>query len=164
MEGVLKGLQGKTLTKKKLFDFLSELNINDLRGKKDSSDNEDYAKIRVKEVDDIVERKECPETFNCEACKKSFATKSSLKRHHSRYTVCNDWIQLPKKSDVELTTGLHLVIEDLLQKSIGEGNSLECKYCKSTFSNRGNHHKHYNTATICNKMAFDEFKRLINNY
>ena len=36
MEEILKVLQGKSLTKKKLFDFLADINIEDLDNKKDS--------------------------------------------------------------------------------------------------------------------------------
>ena len=36
MEEVLKGLQGKPLTKKKFFDFLADINIEDLYGKKNT--------------------------------------------------------------------------------------------------------------------------------
>jgi hypothetical protein len=36
LDGVLKGLQGKTLTKKKIFDFLADINLEDLYGKKEN--------------------------------------------------------------------------------------------------------------------------------
>ena len=36
MEEVLKGLQGKSLTKKKLFDFLADINLEELYGKKEN--------------------------------------------------------------------------------------------------------------------------------
>lgn len=160
MEEVLKGLKGKSLTKKKLLDFLLDIDLNDLyRDKKGINLNE----IKVNEVSEIVDRK-ITDQFDCDACKKSFTTKSSLKRHHDRFPVCKDWIELPQKSDIELTTGIHHIVDELLQKSISEDDSTTCKYCKTKFSNTGNHHKHYNTSTICNKMAFQEFKKLLNAY
>ena len=150
MEEVLKGLQGKKLTKKKLFDFLADINLEELLSKSQ------------KPIEPI--KKELPpEEHKCAACTKTFATKSSLKRHLERYTVCKNWIELPQKTETKLTTGLHHIIDDMLEKSIGENGEPECKFCKTKFITKGNHHKHFNTSTVCNRLAFLEFKQLINN-
>lgn len=150
MEEILKGLQGKSLTKKKLFDFLSDINLEDLCGE-------------TKPVETIT-KEEPPEEHKCGACMKSFATKASMLRHQARFTVCKEWIELPQKTDItKLTKGIHLIIDELLEKSIGDGG-LECKYCKAKFTTKGNHHKHFNSSTVCNRMAYQEFKRLFNNF
>jgi cytochrome c556 len=112
-----------------------------------------------KKIDDMKLNK-----FTCEACHKSFTVESSLNRHLERSTVCVNWINLPKKIDeTKLKKGIHLIIDELLEKSIGNDGELECKYCNMTFTNKGNHHKHFNTATVCNRLAFLEFNTLLND-
>ncbi len=175
MEEVLKGLQGKTLTKKSFFDFLTDINLEDLYGKKEQSikgevKGKEDKQIKVQEkveaqVKTKVEKKvEEKIHIKCTACMKTFATDGSLKRHHERSPVCVNWISLPeKKETVQLTRGLHLIVDDLLEKSMSLDGKLECKFCKSKFINTGNHHKHFNTATICNQLAYQEFKKLFNS-
>jgi hypothetical protein len=156
IEGVLKELQGKSLTKKKLFEFLADINIKDLYK---ASENAPC----VEEVTEISKGRRVEE-FKCGACMKTFATKASLQRHQDRFTVCKEWIELPQKTDpTKLTKGIHLIINELLERSIGDGE-LECKYCKTKFMNKGNHHKHFNTSTVCNRMAYQEFKRLFSEF
>jgi hypothetical protein len=158
MEEVLKGLQGKSLTKKKLFDFLADINLEEIYGKKE---NIIYGETKLIEKD-IPKKEEPIEDVKCGACMKSFSTKASLRRHQDRFTVCKDWIELPQKTDIaKLTRGIHLIIDELLDKSIGE-KELECKFCKARFTSKGNHHKHFNYSTVCNRMAYQEFKRLFN--
>jgi hypothetical protein len=160
MEEVLKGLQGKTLTKKKLFDFLADINLESFITKKET------AIIEQKPVEVPVVVKEEPKPkpeIKCDACAKMFATDSSLKRHHKRNPVCLKWMSQPQQIETtQLAKGLHLIIDDILEKSIS-ANELQCKFCKSTFTNTGNHHKHFNTATVCNRLAFQEFKKLFNS-
>jgi hypothetical protein len=158
MEEVLKGLQGKSLTKKKLFDFLADINLEDVFGKKELN-------TIVEQPVQVESKKEKPvEEFKCEACMKSFATKGSKRRHQERFTVCKEWIELPQKTDInKLTKGIHLIVDELLEKSIGDGG-LECKFCKAKFTTKGNHHKHFNSSTVCNRMAYQEFKQLFSNY
>jgi hypothetical protein len=96
---------------------------------------------------------------------KSFSNKSSLTRHFTRFKVCDDWCnnrnnttEIPDVS--KITKGIHLIVSELLEQAVGE---LECKFCKTKFITKGNQHKHFNTATVCNRLAFDEFKKIINN-
>ena len=157
MEEILKVLQGKSLTKKKLFDFLADINIEDLDNKKDSI---------INELNTIVEPaiKTPIEEIKCTACMKTFTVEASLKRHYEHSPVCVKWIELPGKTEIpQLERGLHLIIDDLLKKSIGVGEELECRFCKTKFINRGNQHKHFNAATVCNRLAYLEFKKLLNN-
>lgn len=157
MEEVLKGLQGKSLTRKKLFDFLYDINIEDLGEKKD---NANYTEAKSDKL--IIE--EPSDEHRCGACMKTFTTRSSMLRHQTRFTVCKEWIELPQKTDInKLTKGIHLIIDELLEKSIGNGE-LECKFCKAKFVTKGNHHKHFNSSTVCNRMAYQEFKKLVNSY
>jgi hypothetical protein len=109
------------------------------------------------------EEEESKEEIKCEACMKTFSTNGSLKRHQDRNKVCVDWINIYKNvHNVQLTKGIHIIIEELLDKSLGDNDELECKYCKTRFTTKGNHHKHFNTATVCNRLAYQEFKKLFN--
>ena len=139
MEELLKSLEGKTFTKKKLFDLLADINLDSIR-------------IPVEEKVDI----------KCQACMKTLASDASLKRHHERNPACLTWISHPHKTDIQLKKGLHLIIDELLKNSISHGK-LECKHCSSSFTNNGNLHKHLNTSTVCNRLAYQEFKDSFNN-
>ena len=191
MEEVLKGLEGKSLTKKKLFDFLADINLDSLKipvlHKVEKEKIEDKIeivrkiedKIDKNKVEKIEERKEKIEErkekieilgkiednieIKCEACTKTFMNNILLKKHHEKNQACVKWMSLPKKSDTHLKKGLHLIIDDLLKCSISIDGKLECKHCSSTFTNNGNLHKHFNTSTVCNRLAYQEFKSSFNS-
>lgn len=150
MEEVLKGLKGKSFNKKKLFDFLADIDLDLLSGKKTDVP-------LVNKTIESIEKKTDP--IKCEACSRTYTIKTSLTRHLKNSKMCVEWIS-NKAEPVKLERGLHLVIDDILDKSVSESSKLECRWCKSTFTNRGNHHKHYNTATICNQLAYQEFKKI----
>ena len=176
MEELLKSLQGKSMTKKSLFDFLSEINLEELSKEKPKNTivYDDIVIHPIKE--EIVEEKrkgrkpkdkQLKETtplpeFKCEECMKICSTQITLDNHYKNVSVCKKWIDLPKKPNmVKLTKGIHLIIDDLLEKAITDDNKLECKFCNYTFSTKGNLHKHFNTSTLCNIMACDEFKNIV---
>jgi hypothetical protein len=188
----LKGLQSSKMSRRNFFNFLAEINIDELYGKKENIiygetkpaeptitiiDNsskptqlEVETKLETESESDTISKDRTDEepskeaeVFKCGACMKMFSTKGSLKRHQDRFTVCKEWIDLPQKIEInKLTKGIHLIIDELLDKSISDGD-LECKFCKAKFTTKGNHHKHFNSATVCNRMAYQEFKKLFNN-
>ena len=174
MEELLKSLQGKSMTKKSLFDFLSEINLEELSKEKPKNTiiyddivihpiKEDLVKKQPQEKKQ-KEKKLAPE-LNCDACMKVFYTQISLDNHHKNVTVCKKWIELPKKPNmINLTKGIHLIIDDLLEKAITDDNKLQCKFCNYIFSTKGNLHKHFNTSVLCNIMACDEFKNIVHNF
>ena len=192
MEEVLKGLEGKSLTKKKLFDFLADINLDSLKipvlHKVEKIEKEkekieekivekekvkiEEKKIEIVEKEKIKIEKEKIEILGkiednveikCEACTKTFMNNILLKKHHEKNQACVKWMSLPKKSDTHLKKGLHLIIDDLLKCSISIDGKLECKHCSSTFTNNGNLHKHFNTSTVCNRLAYQEFKSSFNS-
>jgi DNA-directed RNA polymerase subunit RPC12/RpoP len=166
MEGVLKGLEGKTLTKKKLFDFLADIDIDILCGKKSLD-----TKLLNTTIESNPNKKKSE--IKCAACSREFTVENSRRRHYIRYPACVKWIEQNPQKIVEeekkvegetLKKGLHLLIVDFLEKSVSsEDTKLKCRWCETTFTNTGNINKHLNTAKMCNKMAFEEFKKHINS-
>jgi hypothetical protein len=157
MEEVLKGLQGKTLTKKKLFDFLADINLEDLlSGKVSNTTQLPEKKVEIKKTE-----------IKCGACSKTFTVENSLKRHYKRNPACVKWIETSDKSKeekpVELKKGLHRIVNELLEKAICGENNLKCMWCETEFVSTGNLNKHLSTSTVCNRMSYNEFKRLLEN-
>jgi hypothetical protein len=133
MEDIIKELQGKDMTKKMLFDFLANMS-----------------------------KKEC------EACMKKVSNIESLEKHYEKNPACAKWKSLTLLPNASLPNtsfkkGIHLIINELLDKSIHINGKLECKFCNKTFVNTGNLHKHFNNATVCNRLAYIEFKELFNS-
>lgn len=161
MEDILKKLQGKQLTKSSIFNFLSE-NISSI-----TIPNTSVNEIVIPALEEPTAIQQPiaihqPIDFKCDACMKTFVTDMSLKQHIDKSTACNSWLNHPQKDlIIKLSKGIHLVIDDLLNEAISDNGALECKFCKCKFSNKGNHHKHYNSSSVCNNMAYDEFKKLI---
>jgi hypothetical protein len=160
MDEALKELSGKNISKKGLFDFLSEINLDALSG---VTDKVSFKNIIVEpSVNGENENKD--ESIQCMACMKFFTSLFSLKRHQTKNPECVKLLSLPDRSIVDkynLSKGLHLIIHDVLEKAIST-DKLQCKFCNSRFTTTGNHHKHYNSSKICNMLAFLEFKTLIN--
>ena len=192
MEEVLKGLEGKSLTKKKLFDFLADINLDSLKipvlhkvEKIEKEKIDEKVKIvekidekveNIEKIEDKIDEKNVEKEkreivgkiegnveIKCEACTKTFINNILLKKHHEKNQACVKWISFPQKSDTHLKKGLHLIIDDLLKCSISIDGKLECKHCSSTFTNNGNLHKHFNTSTVCNRLAYQEFKSSFNS-
>ena len=99
--------------------------------------------------------------LQCEACCKTFCNSSSFIRHKRLSEACNTWYALPEEQQPPLlTTPIHEMVNELLERAITGDQPLTCKFCSTTFYNRGNHHKHYQSAQTCNRMAYAEFKRI----
>lgn len=171
----LPGLSGSHLAKKNFLEFLFNTDLEELEelyGKKEEAvyDETDTIELESKPettvadltLDQALKLFTEASTFRCKACQKTFTTKGSLKRHHERYPVCVEWLSIDKKMDTSrLTKGIHLLVDDLLERAVSEEGRLECKFCKCIFTNKGNHHKHFNTSIVCNKMALIEFKKVV---
>ena len=99
--------------------------------------------------------------LQCDACCKTFCNSSSFIRHKRLSEACKTWYSLPEdKQPPLITTPIHEMVNELLERAITGNQPLTCKFCSTTFYNRGNHHKHYQSAQTCNRMAYAEFKRI----
>ena len=153
MEEILKELQGKNMTKNKLFEFLStaiggttttatETAATTTTTTTTAATTTEKAKIKPKK--------------QCEACMKNIKT---LDLHYKKSPTCLKW---NNSENVHLQKGIHLIIDEILENSISINGKLECKFCNKTFVNNGNLHKHFNNSTICNRLAHQEFKQRFN--
>ena len=171
MENLLKDLQGKSLSKKNIFDILADIDINKLNKSEikqgQNQTNEIIFKEKKEPIEEIIIiRRMEPDNeveIKCDSCSKMFLNSDLLEKHLSKHNECIVWKSHPEKSeDINLETGLHLIITKLLSQALRNENKLECKWCQSSFISVGNLNKHLNTSRICNKLTFVEFKKLIN--
>ena len=101
------------------------------------------------------------EILQCKACCKIFSTKGCFTRHQHTSSICQSLLSLPADQQhpvVEIP--IHVKVNEYLEQAI-TGEPLQCRFCLAKFLNRGNHHKHYQTALPCNRMAYAEFKRIV---
>jgi hypothetical protein len=103
-------------------------------------------------------------SWQCIACGKAFASKQSLERHKERHPLCKTWEMMPKSEETPTESAYEWalkIIEDNLRVTnplLERLEKVQCKYCSKQFSNVGNLHKHFNTAVVCNKLAYKYIK------
>jgi hypothetical protein len=104
-------------------------------------------------------------TFTCEACLRVFPTSSNLLTHHKITPMCAQWFSLPNKEEYEHNPiSIHVFMDEILGETVAvDGSPNECRFCHSTFSNKGNLHKHFHTSIVCNRMAYARFKKVVAN-
>jgi hypothetical protein len=108
-------------------------------------------------------KKEKPtKSLPCTGCFKSFRTPKEFKVHCQNAEMCAMWATLPNQEDYEMPSQpIHLLIDELVTKAVTGEIPLQCRFCKTVFVNKGNHHKHFYNAHVCNRMAYVEFKKII---
>ena len=122
-------------------------------------------KLKEKKKETKKETKKEQLEFKCNACMKVFVKEKYFNNHINKNIVCKNWIENSQSTSItHITKGIHLLISDLLDLAITDNGKIACNFCKSTFSTRGNHHKHYITSTVCNNLAYAEFKKLVINF
>ena len=104
-------------------------------------------------------------TFTCEACLRVFPSSSNLLTHHKITPMCTQWFTLPNREEYDHNpTSIHIFMDDILAETVAaDGAPNECRFCHSTFSNKGNLHKHFHTSIVCNRMAYARFKKVVSN-
>jgi len=173
MEEIIKSLEGKSMTKKSLFNFLSDVNIEDLSSVKSNSttDNNIIINPVVEELPQEKKKRgrkpkpkekpiEKPVVEELPQEKKKRGRKPKPKEKPVEKPVEKS-LEKPVEKPVEkITTGIHSLINELLEKAT-TNIILECKFCSTTFNTKKDHHIHYSISTKCNIMAYNEFKKLI---
>ena len=113
-------------------------------------------------IHDPIDAKKRSKTFECSGCFKRYRTKEDLETHYGMTEMCKQWMALPNHEEYGTPAlPIHMFLEELLAQSITGDNPLQCRFCKTTFVNIGNHHKHFYRAYVCNRLAFAECKQLL---
>jgi hypothetical protein len=109
--------------------------------------------------DTEVVAEDTSDKIECQACKKTFSTKSSLKRHEERSPLCVKWRPYQYYLPTKLIRGNVIDLLENLKKTTlsAEDNELQCKHCSTIFSTSGNLNKHFRTAIMCNQHAMVSF-------
>jgi RNase P subunit RPR2 len=102
--------------------------------------------------------------YSCKGCDKAFIAESLLNDHLERSKSCKKWLELSEENQqIILQKPIHLFIDECLSQSItsesSSSNKFECKFCNSSFVNKGNLHKHFTTSISCNRLSYHEFKQ-----
>lgn len=102
------------------------------------------------------------EGMHCKSCLLSVPSEGALIVHYDRSPLCRKWAFLPDEMQepVPVKTIYQLAM-DYVQQSITGDKELVCKFCHLSFATLEQHHAHYQTTVICNRMAHLEFKRII---
>lgn len=96
--------------------------------------------------------------ISCQACKKTFSTKSSLKRHEERSPLCVKWLPYQYLPPEMIRGNVIDLLENLKKTTLSAAdNELQCKHCSTIFSTSGNLNKHFKTAIMCNQHAMVSF-------
>jgi hypothetical protein len=113
-------------------------------------------------IDSPKDAKKRAKTFECSGCFKRYRTKADLENHYGMTEMCKRWMALPNHEEYGTPAlPIHMFLDELLTRSITGDKPLQCRFCKTTFVNRGNHHKHFYNAYVCNRLAFAECKQLL---
>ena len=108
--------------------------------------------------DSLIPTEISNERVMCEACCKTFSTKSSLTRHEERSPVCLKWLSINPDKRTFYSSNIIDILENT-KKSVlsAKNNEVSCLHCDTVFSNIGNLHKHFKSATTCNQLAINLF-------
>jgi len=113
-------------------------------------------------IDDRMDAKKRAKTFESSGCFKRYRTKADLETHYGMTEMCQRWMELPNHEEYGTPAlPIHMFLNELLTQSITGDHPLQCRFCKTTFVNIGNHHKHFYRAYVCNRLAFAECKQLL---
>ncbi len=118
----------------------------------------DYVTLVKDEKGKVMYRIEGDETLaiQCEACLKNFTTKQSLERHLYRFPLCKGW----KGGDTPvLEQSVYNWSLDKIEQALSKGNCRTCRFCEKEFSSVGNFHKHFESATVCNRLGMESIKK-----
>jgi hypothetical protein len=117
--------------------------------------------VKLVKQEPVKQAPKVKEILQCKACCKTFSTKGCFTRHQQTSSICQSWLALPVDQQYPVVeTPIHVKVNEYLEQAI-TGEPLQCRFCLARFLNRGNHHKHYQTALPCNRMAYAEFKRVV---
>lgn len=101
--------------------------------------------------------------WRCKGCSKFFATKASLKRHHDRKKSCKELsaVDLSGSSVPEKPYIVDWVDQCLTKAVSGDSDKPYCRHCDVEFANKSNLNKHLNKSVACDRLAKQEFLKIL---
>jgi hypothetical protein len=110
----------------------------------------------------VIMEEESEPAITCEACHKVFSSTLNRCRHMITSDACKKWLALPENDkNRPLMPPIHELVDKWLHDAISRPADNLCQFCTTIFSNKGNLHKHYQTSTVCNRLAYLSFMKLM---
>jgi hypothetical protein len=112
----------------------------------------------------VIMEEESEPAITCEACHKVFSSTLNRCRHMITSDACKKWLALPETDkNRPLMPPIHELVDKWLHDAISRPSDNLCQFCTTIFSNKGNLHKHYQTSTVCNRLAYLSFMKLMSS-
>ena len=102
--------------------------------------------------------------MQCKSCLLTVQSEGALIVHYDRSPLCRKWAFLPDEMQEPVPDKtIYQLAMEYVRQSITGNKELVCKFCHLSFATTEQHHAHYQTTVICNRMAHLEFKRILKN-
>jgi hypothetical protein len=97
------------------------------------------------------------EKLECTACLEKFHPKKIKKyeKHCASSVACKKFLALAEKPPI-LKAPIHQLIINTLEKATSDGT--KCRFCEKTITDMK---EHMTISQVCNRMAYQEFKKLL---
>lgn len=100
-----------------------------------------------------------PKNIRCAACNKRYPNTKLRDAHEASNLSCKKFFALEAKPPI-VERSIFKIISDTMDAALHESGNV-CRFCEVKFVNTRSFRVHYAHAKECNRMAYAEFKKLL---